>query len=706
MKVLNAVILITLSVCCSIAGTITHTGDFYVSGFYEEPVVIGDNAFIASVYGLVALDVDNPENMYPLSHEAGQGYAYSLESTDNLIYLTNWQDELLVINVANPLSPEIIFQLDLPGEVWSIDFAESIAAVACGPEGVCLLDISNPEIPAISGSFGINGFAVDVVVVNDQVITAGWDTGVFSTDITDPTDPESIDSYTSNPGIVRGIAYSNGFLYLAEEGYGLEVLYIDAAGNFDQVGASSTTFDYFNLKTFGNRLYVCAGLDGLKIYDITIPTIPIPLYSINTDGEVWGTFIQEQTLFVADGPGGLISFHTNYGNEPIELGHYQPFGNIIGIASSDNVVYAAALQDDIQVFEVVDSALEWRGYAQTPDSARSITLKDELAITACGASGLALYDLNIAYAPILLDTVDTPGYALRTLIDSDTAWVADGAMGIAVIDVTDPQVPEYITNVITVNEALSLAKDGDLLFVAEGNNGVTIYDIANLNIPTIIGNVIPADTASAYDVAVVDQYALIAASEAGLRIIDIADPVNALEVAHLDLPGHAERIIVAGSMAFVALHDQGIAVVDISNPESPILSAWAETPGSAVDMALMDDKIILADTYCLGLYESDLTTGLQTDNTLHLVEEFELETPYPNPFNPATSITFTLPYRTIVDLDVYNVGGQQVAELVNAELTAGKHSFKFNAANLPSGLYFARLKTKTYTATEKMVLLK
>jgi hypothetical protein len=79
---------------------------------------------------------------------------------------------------------------------------------------------------------------------------------------------------------------------------------------------------------------------------------------------------------------------------------------------------------------------------------------------------------------------------------------------------------------------------------------------------------------------------------------------------------------------------------------------------------------------------------------------------YPNPFNPATSISFDLLESGNVSLKVYNLMGQQVAELINSNLGAGHHVVQFNAENLPSGVYLYRLRAGQFTAYQKMLLMK
>jgi len=89
-----------------------------------------------------------------------------------------------------------------------------------------------------------------------------------------------------------------------------------------------------------------------------------------------------------------------------------------------------------------------------------------------------------------------------------------------------------------------------------------------------------------------------------------------------------------------------------------------------------------------------------------LPKNFSLEQNYPNPFNPTTKINFEMPKSSFVTLNVYNLLGQKVATLANQVMQAGSHSVDFNAANLPSGIYFYQLKTDNFSSIKKMTLLK
>lgn len=89
-----------------------------------------------------------------------------------------------------------------------------------------------------------------------------------------------------------------------------------------------------------------------------------------------------------------------------------------------------------------------------------------------------------------------------------------------------------------------------------------------------------------------------------------------------------------------------------------------------------------------------------------IANNFTLEQNYPNPFNPSTTIKYTLGERSAVTLKVYDVLGNEVANLVNTTQEAGQHSINFDASSLSSGLYIYTLNTGNFTSSKKMMLLK
>ena len=87
-------------------------------------------------------------------------------------------------------------------------------------------------------------------------------------------------------------------------------------------------------------------------------------------------------------------------------------------------------------------------------------------------------------------------------------------------------------------------------------------------------------------------------------------------------------------------------------------------------------------------------------------QKFQLLQNYPNPFNPVTTIQFSIPQSGNVRLTVYNLLGEQVAELINGFKEAGIHTLNYNAENLNSGLYIYKIEANGVVQSKKMTLVK
>ncbi len=97
---------------------------------------------------------------------------------------------------------------------------------------------------------------------------------------------------------------------------------------------------------------------------------------------------------------------------------------------------------------------------------------------------------------------------------------------------------------------------------------------------------------------------------------------------------------------------------------------------------------------------------MNVDNSTSVPKEFGLAQNYPNPFNPSTVIQFNVPKQEKLMLTVYNILGQKVATLLDAEVSAGVHSITFDASKLSSGIYFYQLSGNNVNITKKMILTK
>ena len=110
--------------------------------------------------------------------------------------------------------------------------------------------------------------------------------------------------------------------------------------------------------------------------------------------------------------------------------------------------------------------------------------------------------------------------------------------------------------------------------------------------------------------------------------------------------------------------------------------------------------------YSFMVVDSQACDAAAVGGDLIIPEKIHLFNPYPNPFNPTTTIEFSIPQTEFVTVKVYNIVGHEIITLINDELSSGNHSIQWDGSHQPSGLYFIQIGSGSFIQTKKMVLLK
>jgi hypothetical protein len=171
---------------------------------------------------------------------------------------------------------------------------------------------------------------------------------------------------------------------------------------------------------------------------------------------------------------------------------------------------------------------------------------------------------------------------------------------------------------------------------------------------------------------------------------------------------------INGSSAFTS----SAVVVDLDNDgDLEILS------GAQNELAIIDVKSTGSDTSYWNMYRGNLRrTGYSGTSPIggYIAEcpedlaiinnsfptEFILSPLYPNPFNPVTTISYSLSQAGATSLKAFNLAGKELETLINKKQNPGDYLFMWNASSYPSGIYFIRLESNNFTKTRKVLLIK
>ncbi len=297
--------------------------------------------------------------------------------------------------------------------------------------------------------------------------------------------------------------------------------------------------------------------------------------------------------------------------------------------------------------------------------------------------------------------------------------------GVTILDLTNPEAPvkrgawnvEYVHDSRTVN---------DTLFTSNINTGhLTMFDVSNKDTVRFITRFPTLHNPATHNSAVTRDRKYIlttdeTSSPAGkLKIWNIENIFNVVFVTNWQPTGITNTIVhnveIYGDTAVIAHYQAGVRVLNISNPTMPVEIAWYDTYPTANTnqfagcwgvFKFPSGKIIASDMN-RGLFVLKMGTPfgiIPISGEVPLT--FALSQNYPNPFNPSTKIRFSIPRSEFVKITIYDAIGKEVHTLVNQQLKGGIYEADFDAANMPSGVYFYNLIAGDFIETRKMVLVK
>jgi hypothetical protein len=672
--------------------------------------VLGGYAYVIVPYsGLQVIDITNPESPQIVGSVDSTGpQVWRIAVSGSYAYVGDFYS-LDVIDVTDPKNPFIVGSVDTPDGFQDIAVSGSYAYLAVG-DGLQVIDVTDPTNPIISGSVETPGGAYGVAVVGSYAYLAtntGWPAPVVGSlqiiDIADPNDPQIIHSVVT-PGEVFDVAVLDSYTYLAVRGVGLMV--VDVSNWVDQPVAGIVQADvdwHASVAVLGNYAYIadpCSHIgdpSSLQVINISDPGNVSIIGSINTPGDAREVAVKGNYAYVGACESGLQVVDISNPTSPLLVGSVGTFDRTMDVAIAGSYAFLA-------------TSPTW------PDTING---------------SIQVIDIANPFSPQLVRSVDTPGYPQGIAIAGSFAYVAWGDSGLQVIDITDPLIPNRIGSVSTLGYSWDVAIAGSYAFVAstsptwpdpnvDGN--LQIIDITNPQNPQLVGNVgVPG---GANNVVVSGSCAYVAGGN--LHVIDISDP-EFPQITGSVGSMYAFDLTVSGSYAYVCnclpspsfghaplFHLQ---VFDIDDPEHPQHIGGVDIEGLGVAVS-GGNVVVASDGFGLQILPAQCGQVVAIEDDLEDIEPTE-EIPHigpsltihPNPFNPQTTISFSLERTEWAEIGVYDLGSRLLIVLANHTYDTGHHSVVWQGKDalgraVPSGSYIIRLKTESGVETSKVSLIR
>jgi hypothetical protein len=419
------------------------------------------------------------------------------------------------------------------------------------------IEESSPVLVPIS-NLALAGYAQDLACHDKYVLVACERGDLQVIDFSTPGQPR-LAGTVDTPNRGQGVCAAADAAYVADGDRGVQVIACPSFESPPQLGNWETPGSPFGLVVAGEVALIADGQEGLQVIDVAMPTSPRLMSQFVTQGDAVDVAVSGTRAIVAE------------------------------------VVFAKSLEAAAGRLGVPV------GIDRLADSGAMLTalFPKAAGVSKAGLevpySGLQILDLSNPSLPVLLGTIETPGYALDVELSGQTAYVADFS-GFRIIDISRPNAPEIVGSLTALGLPRDLAVVGNLVYVAD-LDGLKIIDVSLPTAPQVLGAV--ATPGPAYGVAADGTLAYVADVEAGLHVVDVANPAAPVVVGTVAMPGGAYDVEVIGNFAYVAdgfdTEHSCLQVVDVSVPTAPRLAGQWDASGSVYAVALEGGRVFVTD---------------------------------------------------------------------------------------------------------------
>ena len=653
---------------------ISDTENPYEISLYEEDETLmsmevsGDYAYLSIwTVGIVILDISdlyNPVNTNILIDQ----HAPSLCAVGEYLYLVNNYEEFKIIDISDPLDPQILGGCHLPYDPCALAVEGDYAYISKDYGGLMIVDVSVAADPYVLSNIDFIGNSYGLAVQDDYVYVANGGCGFVVVDISDPAAPfQACNIPISN---VAGVIVTGDIGYL-QAGYPhLQTIDISDPTRPVVIGECIPLGNMRDMILVGEEIISAYDYYGMKVFDVSDPVDPSVVSSYKASWSIHSVEYYGGYAFVTVGNGIL---------------------HIMDVSDPFNMRLAKVIQDTIGFYH--------------------ITIHGNYAYFKSDDESLLIMDISNPLEPIAVSTYASDGSIREFDDENQLAYLSDGWPGLEIVDISDITNPVQISAYSTGYRYIGdLTVNGNYLYAIASEysdycgDSLLVVNIEDISNPLFAGYFYAPNYSSQLEIY---NGMLLLSANSGLYYYDITDPANPEYSSHFEMEYGPKKFEIQWEyMYYLSGSAGGIRTMDITDIMNPVETGYYITPDYPSEFARNGNNIYVADWDHFEIYDCDNAVGIEPEGYGNIPSEYRILNPYPNPFNPTTTISFELPVSGNISLKIYDITGREVAALGTGHWALGEHSVVWNAEGLSSGVYFVRLTAGDFRQTQKLLLIK
>ena len=567
-------------------------------GWFFDIKIQNHSAFVTDTsYGLRVYDISKPDELKEIGSLALTPTGRSIVLYGDYAYVSA-RTGLHIVNIETPEAPEFIKTLPFT-DVHSVTVSGQTLVVSDGENGTLMYSIINPTNPVLFRSFR-TAFEAHKARLDGNILYALFINPEPPTPETGPGKLLVVDISQSNQSALyfgdshgRHLALLPDYLYIVER-EGITVFDRSKPDSLEQIGELPLNFSTTGVVVGADSLYLLEYAGDIRVIDIAQPANPKIITRITTPTINFNAAMDQQYLYVAGGPAGLLSIDAGKSVQPISLPVFSADRFARSAVVDRNKLYLLELDSGIQLQDITQPSnpIYVGAYEEPERRIRGFTLHNNIGYVRFYDNGIQSVDFTTPGSPSPLAVYDAGASASSVLIEDDVAFIDILEQGLHVVDISDPSQMVKIGQLDSIGQIIRSVKIGDYIYASMGPGGLGIIDVQNLSNPQFIGYV--NDIEQVFYVAHLGSFAYVVTKSSGVHVLDITDPAAPILVTTIDLPEEAYHIVFHGQYAYIANHSAGVTVLDVSDRSDPEIVGTADTLGYAYYVAAFGDDLYVS----------------------------------------------------------------------------------------------------------------
>jgi hypothetical protein len=692
----------------------------------------GPNVIYNGWFHMISVASPSPGEPIGAINTPGQSYAVVQDpnAKDPLLYVADGTAGVQIVDVQDPLNPVIVGSVDTPGNAVDIVVDGGLAYVADSGSGLQVVDVSTPASPSIIGSYDTEGISVKLDKVGSIAYVADTDWGLQLLDVSNPAIPfrrSRLDMPLSANAV--DVTVGGSLAHVAAEAQGLVICDVSDPDNpwiIDDVKGGTRNITATSVDYSRNRVYVADGADGMTVVDVTDPENISVLGDVGVEGS--GEDVQVQGIFTY--------VCNNAGVNVVDCrdeGSLQIVGNL-GVPQTSRGIHLTEFYAYVANGDGIQVCPSQCGFDETAEAFFTPSIENgwlpDVEVTFTNESvgyGLSHQwdfgdgvgtstEVNPTY------TYTEPGDYQVSLtvtngVNQDTFVRTVGALidQPTITDVTD--IPDdqggwvYVRFHRSGHDAGQLDKS-EAYFVQRRDQGVWVTTASS---PAYGDGYYTVEARTLGDGATqyTTEFRVIAAMDEGNWASEVVTGYSEDNIA----PAVPSGLLWSnpGVLSWDAATEEDFAYYQVYGAEGPEFTnpvPVGATIETHLNLPVQDHAwffVCAVDDY--GLHSDPTGTQSNTSAVPDAAMATRLFAPVPNPFNPSTTLRFSLAEAGPVQLVVYDISGRRVRVLVDENRGGGSHAVTWNGRDdtgraAAAGTYFCRMQAEGKVETRRMMLVK